>query len=573
MNEMKDNEYDDINRILSSIYGQKQGQDAFRRILRLIASFAPGSKRETDYFNESDVILITYGDSLEQKDRSPVTVLHQFAADYLKNIFSTIHILPFFPYSSDDGFSVVDYFQVNPVIGTWEDIQQIQQNFKLMFDLVLNHISAESQWFQSYLNEEQGYQDLAIEIDPSEDLSLVTRPRSLPLLTEKKKSNGKIVHVWTTFSSDQIDLNYRSPEVLEKMVQVLMCYAQKGAAILRLDAVAYLWKEIGTRCIHLPQTHDMVKLFRAILNRIAPETLIVTETNVPHEENISYFGDGKNEAQMVYNFTLPPLLLHTLLKGDAVKLSKWAKTLDSISTDTTFFNFTASHDGIGVRPLEGILTTEEIDDLIRSVVSNGGHVSYKKNPDGSESPYELNITYLDALKAPLEDMDVYHIQRFIASQAIAMVMPGVPGVYIHSLLGTPNWLEGVLNTRRFRTINRKKLQYDQVITKLKDPETSCFRIFSAYIELIKIRVLQPAFHPNSGVAVHDVDFRVFLIERRCRNQVIVAVTNVSNMPVMLSLSEYYTPAQMEDLISGKWFDTGSIRLNPYQVLWLTRHVS
>lgn len=559
---------DTVKGILNKIYGTKKGSLAFNKILPLIEKF-PARKREAqEYFSQEDVVLITYGDSLFSGKEVPLKTFHRFAAKHFKDVFSTIHILPFFPYSSDDGFSVIDYYLVNPRLGRWEDIKSLGGDFQLMFDLVLNHVSSKSKWFEKYLNEEKGFEDLAIEADPSIDLSGVTRPRLLPLLTEFTKSSGKAVNVWTTFSADQIDLNFKSIDVLEKMVEILLFYVNQGASILRLDAIASLWKEIGTNCIHLSRTHDVVKLFRSILDCVAPDVMIITETNVPYVENISYFGDGRNEAQMVYNFTLPPLLFYSFAIEDSTALSSWAKGLYLKSEANTFFNFTASHDGIGVRPLEGILPEEEIDGLIKIVKENGGRVSYKRNSDGSESPYELNITYVDAFLNKKSGVDEYHSDRFLASQAIQFVLPGVPATYIHSILGSHNWEQGVRQTQMARTINREKLRLDDVIKQLEDPDNFRSRIFFPYIELIKSRKKQPAFHPNAFFEILELDPKVFAISRHCKEQIIYALTNISSTHVSVSLLKDRGDFDMKDLLSGKIFNANSIGLNPYQFVWL-----
>ncbi len=428
-------ELDSVKLLLHRIYGKKTGSAAMERIAGVLERFSGSISKKSGFFSQDDVVLITYGDSLIKAGEAPLKTLHDFAAGHLKGVVSTIHFLPFFPWSSDDGFSVKDFHRIDPDLGTWQDVTAIGTDFQLMFDYVVNHFSSEGQWFANYLADRDGFIDFAIEVDPSTDLSMVTRPRSLPLLSEYQKDNGRRVHLWTTFSADQIDFNFKSLDVLEKMIEVLLLYAQKGARILRLDAIAYLWKEIGTTCIHLPQTHDMVKLFRAVLDIVAPDVMILTETNVPHPENIRYFGNGRDEAQMVYNFTLPPLLLHAFARQDARLISEWAAGLQLESETTTFFNFTASHDGIGVRPLEGILPPGELDALIDIVRSNGGQVSTKRNPDGSDSPYELNITYVDAI---LGDGASGRVEKFMASQAVQYVLPGVPATYIHSLLGSRN---------------------------------------------------------------------------------------------------------------------------------------
>ena len=556
---------DRIKMLLKKIYGEQTGTVALTRIVPIIEKYAVRAKRKDAYFSQEDVVLITYGDSLQKDGEAPLSTLHKFADQYLKGTISHIHFLPFFPYSSDDGFSVMDFFKIDPALGTWQEVAAIGQDFELMFDYVVNHFSSKGQWFQNYLTGKNGFAEFAIAVDPASDLSLVTRPRSLPLLTQYTKKDGQTVHLWTTFSADQIDFNFKSLDVLEKMIDVLLFYTEQGASILRLDAIAYLWKEIGTRCIHLPQTHDMVKLFRAVLDIVAPDVIILTETNVPHDENISYFGGGSDEAQMVYNFTLPPLLFYSFVREDATVLSRWAKGLYLESADNTFFNFTASHDGIGVRPLEGILDTAELDALIKIVKAKEGQVSYKKNADGSESPYELNITYVDAV---LADRRSAVADKFLASQAIQYALPGVPATYIHSLLGSRNWTEGIKQTGRARTINREKLQVEKLIEELDQPASFRSQIFFPYLELIKTRKRQSAFHPNAGFEILQLDPKVFAIQRTAKDQTIYALTNISSKTVAVSLAETASAGHAIDLINGKTVNTGIFNLDPYQYMWL-----
>ena len=559
-----------IKAILNRIYGRQKGADAFARLAPVLDAVSPEPPAgENGLFTQADIFLITYGDTLLGNSERPLQTLHRFCKDHFKGVFSGIHILPFFPYSSDDGFSVTDFQAVRADLGNWTDIQSIGGDFKLMVDLVANHVSAKSRWFQSYLNAENGFRELAIEVDPAADLSLVTRPRTLPLLTAYTKRSGRRVHVWTTFSADQIDLNYRSLDVLENMVRTLLFYVAGSARIVRLDAIAYLWKQVGTPCIHLPQTHDMVRLFRRILDLTAPGVTIVTETNVPHAENISYFGNGADEAQMVYNFTLPPLLLYSLATGNARIFSDWAQKLATPSERTTFFNFTASHDGIGVRPLEGILPLSQIAWLANRVRLNGGQVSERCNPDGSTSPYELNITYLDALKDPASPDDPLYIPRFLASQAVALAFAGVPAVYIHSILGSQNWTEGVRLTGRARTINRARLSVDTVHAELDDPKSVRASIFYPYLEMIGVRTGQPAFHPAASMQVLTLDDRVFAVIRVCPQQTLFAVTNFSAADLTLNLPIENTSDPLIDLLGGERFEDGSISLNAYQTRWLT----
>jgi glycosidase len=557
---------DSVKHLLNQIYGEETGKLALERLAPIIEKFPATPKAKKEFFSQEDIVLITYGDSLKKEGQAPIATLHEFAGSYLKDAISTIHFLPFFPYSSDDGFSVMDFFAIDPELGSWEDVKAIGNDFELMFDYVVNHFSSQSQWFADYLAGKPGYEDFAIDVDPATDLSMVTRPRSLPLLSEYKKQDGQSVHLWTTFSADQIDFNFKSLDVLARMVEVVLFYVQNGAMILRQDAIAYLWKEIGTTCIHLEQTHAMVKLFRAILDIVAPDVMITTETNVPHDENVSYFGNGRDEAQMVYNFTLPPLLFYSFVNENCKVLTDWARGLHLESPNNTFFNFAASHDGIGVRPLEGILPPKELDALIEVVKANEGQVSYKRNPDGSDSPYELNITYVDAI---LASKDSDNAGKFLAAQAIQYALPGVPATYIHSLLGSRNWTAGVKQTGRARTINREKLQVDTLVAELNDPASFRSRVFYPYLNLMKVRRAQKAFHPNAGFEILEIDPKVFAIKRYCEDQIIYAFTNISSAETTVSLTGEETSDRMTDLISGKRIDPNSFALRSYQYVWLT----
>lgn len=554
-----------IKALLDTIYGPTLGGRAYEGLRDRMPPGPDKGGVSAQRFSEKDVVLITYGDNLRREGQAPLQTLYDFTCSRLKALFSAIHFLPFFPYSSDDGFSVMDFYAIDPKLGTWRDVTRFGEDFDLMFDYVLNHVSCQSQWFAHYLEGRPQFAELALAVDPDADLSMVTRPRTHPLLTAFHKADGEKVHLWTTFSADQIDLNYQSIDVLLHMVDVLLFYVRKGARWLRLDAVAYLWKELGTPCIHHDKTHAMVRLLRKILDGVAPDVIIITETNVPHPENISYFGDGSDEAQLVYNFTLPPLLLYTFAVENAKVLSRWARQLTTPGEATTFFNFTASHDGIGVRPLEGILTDGEIHTLAELAVANGGKVSYKQNSDGTQSPYELNITYVDALRRD----DPWDAQRFLASQAIQMTLPGVPGIYIHSLLGTRNWNEGVGLTGQARTINRRKLDDKQVEAELKDPNSFRSQIFYPYGHMLKVRRAQKAFHPNAGFDILGLGDGVFAFKRWRGDQRIWVLTNIRAANDTVSLAGQVHVRRLTDLLTSRQIDADTVALGPYQTVWLT----
>ena len=520
--------------------------------------------------------MICYGDQVSQAGEAPLRTLANFCWQHLSGLVSSVHILPFYPYSSDDGFSVIDYRSVDPQLGNWEDVAMLGQRFNLMFDAVVNHISRQSAWFQGFLAGDRRYQNYFIEVKGNPDLSKVARPRTLPLLTIFSTSRDEKA-IWTTFSEDQIDLNYQNPEVLVEILDLLLTYAQKGAKFIRLDAIAYLWKEIGTACIHLPQTHAVIRIMHGLLERAAPQVRLITETNVPHEANMSYFGDGANEAHLIYNFALPPLVLYTLQKGDASRLSAWAGSLSLPSKQVTFFNFLASHDGIGVMPLNGIIPGEEIEMLASRTLAQGGLVSYRSNPDGSKSPYELNINYFDALANPeLDEPLETQVDRFCAAHAIQLAIQGVPGIYFHSLFGSRGWPEGVRSSGRNRSINRQKLTLAELEADLSDPSSLRSRIFRRLALLLRKRASHPAFDPYGEQRVVDCDRRIFGLLRIAPggSEQVFCLQNVSAQPVTLDLAKMavsWHSKTATDMISGEQLTVTrgtALAMRPYQTLWL-----
>jgi sucrose phosphorylase len=578
---MVQNDFSVVHSHLSALYGQTAGDDAFERLRDILRDYhhLPVSQEQggNHTLSEQDSLLIVYADQLGKSGASPLPILARFCEQELSGLVNGIHLLPFFPFSSDDGFSVIDYRSVDPTVGNWEEISKLSRNFRLMFDAVINHVSVQHEWFQAFLRDDPDYRSYFIVVDGSPDLSQVVRPRALPLLTNFDTTSGSR-RVWTTFSADQVDLNYRNPDVLLEIIDTLLFYVSQGAQLLRLDAIAYLWKEIGTSCIHLPQTHRIIQLFRAVLDTLAPHVLLITETNVPHNDNISYFGDGSNEAQMVYNFALPPLVLHTFYTGNSRILSAWAAGLKLPSDRTTFFNFLASHDGIGINPARGILSDHEIDAMIERTVQHGGLVSYKHDPSGAQIPYELNINYFDALSNPqVEEPQSTQVDRFITAQAIMLALMGVPGIYFHSLFGSRSWREGVDLTGRNRTINRQKFDIATFESELADESSLRYEIFQRYAQLLRARSSASAFHPHGTQQVLDCGEGIFALLRFSpdESQRVLCLHNVSDRPQNVRSDFKKIPDlpsdPLTDLITGKRmanFLSGSFVLKPYQTLWL-----
>ncbi len=471
-----------------------------------------------DQSSHREAILITYADQLSTPDATPLAALHAFLTSYLPalDFDLTVHLLPFYPSSSDDGFSVMDYTAVDPANGSWDDIAALNEDFPLMFDAVFNHASVQGTWFERFKAQEPGWENTFFTVDGDPDLRDVVRPRTHPVLTTFPTAAGP-KRVWTTFSSDQADLNFADARVLLRLLDVLLLYVARGARFIRLDAIAFLWKVPGTPCIHLPETHRVIQLMRAVLDEAAPHVRLITETNVPHADNISYFGDGSNEASLVYNFALPPLVLHTLLTGDATRLQDWAETLALPSADTTFFNFLASHDGIGVNPARGILDQAEIDHLVASVQAHGGFVSYKTLPDGTKIPYELNINYFDALNDPTGDEVLttadLAVPRFLAAHAIMFALRGIPGIYFHSLFGSRGDREAALSTGINRRINREKLTASALATDLNEPASLPSRVFAGINNLLGRRAANPDFDPHGHQEIAASSASIVAIRR------------------------------------------------------------
>jgi sucrose phosphorylase len=555
------------------------GDDAFERLRAILDPYlnlppSPGNDSQ-DGLSERDSVLITYADQLNDPDAHPFQALTGFCKRYISGLVSSIHLLPFFPYSSDDGFSVIDYRAVHPDFGDWGDVARLGSDFRLMFDAVVNHVSVQHEWFLAFLREDPDYLDYFIVVNGKPDLSKVVRPRTLPLLTRFETPSGPR-QVWTTFSADQVDLNFQTPNVLLEIIDVLLFYVDAGAQLIRLDAVAYLWKEIGTACIHLPQTHRIIQLFRAVLDVVAPHVLLITETNVPHQDNISYFGDGRNEAQMVYNFALPPLVLHTFYTGNSHRLSKWAAELRLPSHHTTFFNFLASHDGIGVNPARGILSDRELHAMIEQTTQHGGLVSYKDDPDGTQVPYELNINYFDALSNPRSNESVTtQVDRFMSAQAIMCALVGVPGIYFHSLFGSRSWREGVDQTGRNRTINRQKFDLAAFEQELTDEFSLRQHVFGRYAQLLQARSACSAFHPHGEQQILDYGEAIFALLRLSPHgdERVLCLHNITNQPQLVMVNWkavlHSSAGSLTDLITltDHPLETNLV-LKPYQTLWL-----
>jgi sucrose phosphorylase len=533
---------------------------------------APQAHR--NLWDETDTVLITYGNSVVNDQEKPLKTLKRFVDGYLKDIITSVHVLPFFPYSSDEGFSVMDYLAVNPSLGEWEDITAIAKDYDLMADLVINHMSARSRWFDNFKKRVDPGKDYFFEVSPSDDVSQVVRPRNSSLVREVQTADG-VRHVWCTFSHDQVDLNFKNPQVLVEFVNVIKYYLDRGVKIFRLDAVAFLWKKPGTTSIHLQETHEIIKLLRTLIEHSHPKAILITETNVPNRENMTYFGNA-NEAHVIYNFSLPPLLLYTLLSGDCRHLKTWLMSMPPAQAGTAYLNFIASHDGIGLRPLDGLVSDEERQQMVSAVKEFGGQATMRQGRDGTDKAYELNIALFDALKGTINHgVDQWQIERFICAHAIMLALEGIPALYIHSLMGTENDYDRLEHTSHNRSINRHIWDENKLNEALNSESKHHRNVFNALLALMATRKRQPAFHPNATQFTLHLGKEVFAFWRQSLNraQSIFCLSNITDREQRINLSDINLIATDEwiDLISGNKFVElgGQLVLAPYRSVWLS----
>ena len=533
----------------------------------------PIKNRYINHWDEKDSILICYGDSVLEPDQKPLVTLKSFLDSYSKDMIDGVHILPFYPFTTDDGFSVLDYSTVNPSLGDWDDIELIAKDYSLMSDLVINHCSARSLWFDNFKKNRDPGRNFFFTASPDDDLSAVVRPRTNDLLREVETSEGT-QYVWCTFSHDQVDLNFKNPQVLKEFINIIRQYLDHGVRIFRLDAVAFLWKEIGTNCLNLEQTHEVVRLLRSLIEQALPNAIIITETNIPNRENLAYFGNA-NEAHCIYNFSLPPLLVNTLVSGNCDYLKQWMMSMPPARNGTAYFNFIASHDGIGLRPAEGLLDEQEIDSLVSTMQNFGGLISWRSAENDNRKPYEINISLFDALQGTKEGPDEHGLQRFLCAHAIMLALEGIPGIYIHSLVGTRNDYQRAENSGHNRAINRHQWDYQALQSELADPNSSHYQVYNSLKALLNIRCKQSAFHPNATQFTLHLGSQLFGFWRQSmdREQSIFCVSNISNQHQTLEMSDLnlIDTEDWFDLISKEKFGETNqiINLAPYQTVWIT----
>ncbi len=566
---------------IERLYGEARAPRLMERLALLAARYNLGEKRADAAWDERDTVLITYGDMIRGEDDPPLTTLRRFLETNLQGAIRNVHLLSFYPCSSGDGDAVIDHRDVSKALGSWDNVRAIGDDFRLMFDLMLNHGSSSGPWFRYFQSGVAPARDYFIETDPETDLTAVERPNPRPLLTPVQTPQGE-KWVWTTFSADQVDLNFANQDVLFEFLDILLFYVENGARLIRLDSVEYLWKQPGTSCIGLPETHEIVKLLRDVLEMLAPGTLLVTGTNLPGGQNLSYFGEG-DEANLICQFALAPLLLHAMYTGTSRYLSQWAAGLPSPPTGCNFVNFTASQHGVSIRHLDGLVPESAVRELVEAVRRRGGYVTTSPGEGPEEIPDELNITYFDALSDPDRPDRDEHIARFLCSQTLLFALRGIPAVYFHSLTATGNDYQGVKQTGRSRSINTSRWDEKELQALLDNPDSVNGQVFHELVRLLRIRAEHPAFHPDGTQRVLGLEDGLFGVERRSPDgsETVVALNNLSLKSRRLSfktllpaLSGAESKGPWRELIAGQPVHVktgGYLTMPPYQSRWLLIH--
>ncbi|KZZ60645.1 alpha-amylase [Oleiphilus sp. HI0125] len=568
---------DALKRSLLQTMNLVDGQGAF-----LGAETSP--KPYTNHWSEKDAILITYGDSVSEgasvlasHKQKPLESLGYFLDKYCKDTFNSVHILPFYPYSSDDGFSVINYVEVNDSLGDWGHVQSLSQRYRLMADVVINHCSARSQWYGNFIKGQGEGNDYFFTSDPALDHSQVVRPRTSSLLKEQETADGT-KYIWCTFSHDQIDFDFRNPKVLIEFAKILNFYLDQGIRIFRFDAIAFLWKKAATSSLNLPETHEIVRLLRTLIEHKCHDAVIITETNIPNRENLSYFGNA-NEAHCVYNFSLPPLLVNTLITGSSHYLKQWMMSMPPAQNGTAYFNFIASHDGIGLRPAEGLLSDTEINTFVSTMLGFGGRVSMRALENNQNKPYEVNISLFDALQGTTKGPDKWGVKRFVCAHALMLGLEGIPGIYIHSLVGTRNDYQKLEHTKHNRSINRHRWELSELESELANESSTHSKIYHQISKMLEIRTKQAAFHPNATQFTLHLGESIFGYWRQStdRRQNIFCIYNISDTEQDIHLSELNITEfdSWVDLLSGTVITDidGVVNMRPYDALWISNQNS
>lgn len=474
---------------------------------------------------ENKVMLITYADSLGHNLKD----LDRILETYFKEAVAGVHVLPFFPSSGDRGFAPMDYHKVDPAFGDWGDVERLAEKYYLMFDYMINHISAQSGYYKDFLEKKDasGYHDLFIRYkdfwedgEPTEEqVDAIYKRKPRAPYVDAHFADGTTEKVWCTFDEEQIDINCKSDTAKAFIRDNLTDMCRHGAALIRLDAFAYATKKAGTSCFFIePDVWELLRECEEILDSYG-----VTILPEIHEH---YTMQKKIEAQdfYVYDFALPMLLINALYYGQSRYLKHWLEICPRKQ-----FTTLDTHDGIGVVDVKDLLPDEEIlrtkDDIFRF----GANVKkvYNTAAYNNLDIYQVNCTYYSALG----DDDA----SYLIARAVQFFAPGIPQVYYVGLLAGRNDLKLLEETKVGRNINRHYYTEEEIAQEVKRP------VVEKLLKLMKFRNEYPAF---------DGDF---LLED-CGEKELVIVRTSGGYQARLwcdfGTKEYRVTYY--DLDSGKW---------------------
>ncbi len=441
--------------------------------------------------------LITYVDRLA----GDLNGLHRLLRQELNGLFSGVHLLPFFNAidGADAGFDPTDHAQVDPRLGGWDDVAALSKTVPVMADLIVNHVSSNSAQFQDVLvhGKQSAHWNLFLkreDVFPAEQSDeqvraneeLIYRPRPTAPFTPFQLSNGDNVHFWTTFSSDQIDINVEGPAGQDYLYSILKTFSQAGVKEVRLDAAGYSIKRAGTRCFMLPETYEFLRQLDQQCRNLGMITLVEIHAHYQQQIEIA------RRVSRVYDFALPPLVLHALFQGDALPLVSWFEI--SPRNCVTVLD---THDGIGILDVAkdedkpGLLNDEQIDSLVESIHTNSGGESRLASGQTASNLdiYQVNCTFFDALGAQPVD--------YLLARAIQFFAPGIPQVYYVGLLAGENDIDLLNKTDVGRDINRSYFDSESLTKGLAKP------VVRSLIELIRLRAKIDAFDGAFSVSSNN----------------------------------------------------------------------
>lgn len=434
------------------------------------------------------VQLITYVDRL---GRGRVPDLHALLRSELAGLFGGVHLLPFYhPFDgADAGYDPIDHRQVDPRLGTWDDIRRLAADVPVMADLIVNHVSADSPEFQDFLRHGRRSAHAGLFLTQARvfprpptaaEVAAIFSPRGRPPFSSFQLGDGTTEVLWTTFTDKQVDLDVTHPAGRAYLRSILDRFHAAGIGMIRLDAAGFAVKQAGTRCFMLPQTYAFIAELAAEARALGMEVLIETH---------GYYLDQLEVARQVdriYDFALPALVLHALQCGDSRPLRRWLEV--SPRNAVTVLD---THDGIGVtdagpdlqdptrRP--GLLTAAEVDAVVGRIHADSGGASRRASGSAADNVdlYQVNCTFFDALGG--------RELAYLVARAIQFFVPGIPQVYYVGLLAGSNDLERLARTGVGRDINRHAYAEAELAAELRRP------VVQALLGLIRLRNAHPAF--------------------------------------------------------------------------------